>query len=41
MDATIDDEVLDMLADILIFLMEETDDDDSETSTDGSLRPGP
>jgi hypothetical protein len=41
METTIDDEMLDLLADILIFLMEETDDEDSETPTDGSLCPGP
>ncbi|CAG0933923.1 hypothetical protein TFLX_03277 [Thermoflexales bacterium] len=40
METTIDDEVLDMLADILIFLMEERDDEDSETQTNGVLRPG-
>ncbi|HTP08949.1 MAG TPA: hypothetical protein VMP08_11905 [Anaerolineae bacterium] len=41
METTIDDEALDMLADILVFLMEETDDEESEMSTDGALRPGP
>jgi len=39
METTIDDEVLDMLADILVFLMDETSDEDNETPTNGSLYP--